>query len=80
MVLQKEALEILNRERDYEDRTASDLFNYVLSNLAEVDSINEKERSQIKKVFRKIGKESLGHSRIFTELIEFCVKNGENNY
>ena len=80
MVLQKEAIEILNRERNYEDEITSDLFNYILFYLAEVDSITEEEKKQVKKILRKIGNESLGHSRMFTELIEFCVKNGENNY
>jgi hypothetical protein len=80
MVLQKEALEILNREREYEDKIASDLFNYILSNFAEIDSITEQERREVKKILRKIGNESLEHSRMFTELIEFCVKNGESNY
>jgi hypothetical protein len=80
MVLQKEALEILGRERDYEDQITSDLFNYILFNLAEVESITEKERRQVKRVLRKIGNESLRHSRMFTELIEFCLKNGEDNY
>ena len=77
MVNQKELLKILNEERDYEDKIADDLFNYINYSLKEMNTISDKERDAVKKTISMIANESLKHRQMFTKLIERCLSDEE---
>lgn len=80
MVNQKEALDRLNKEKDYEDRLANDLLNYYIVSLENIKDLSEKEREEVRKVLSKIAHESQRHSNMFSILIGYVLENGETKY
>ncbi|MGV8152550.1 MAG: hypothetical protein ACP5OG_05705 [Candidatus Nanoarchaeia archaeon] len=80
MVNQEETLEILNREREYEDKLVKDLNDYFLASLQYIEEIDEEKRSKINASLNHIRLESLKHLKAFEGLIDYVIKNGENNY
>ena len=80
MVTEKETLDRLNSEKDYEDKLAYDLDWYFIDSLPEIKDISENDKLLIKKILRTITYDSLKHSFLFTQLIEHVINNGENNY
>jgi len=79
VVGQKELLKILNRERDYEDGIAKDLFAYINYSLDDISDLTSKEKDMIGAVLSTIAHESAGHYQMFTKLIEKCIDDKEIN-
>jgi len=77
---QTEALARLNKEKEYEDKLATDLSDYFLYSLDSVEGLNEEEKEKIKENLEIIMHESRKHSYLFNQLIQLIVENGENNY
>ena len=80
MVNQREALDKLNKEKEYEDRLADDLLNYYLMSLEKISDLNEEERKKVEKTLKIIARESQMHSNLFSVLIHYVLNNGETNY
>ncbi len=74
---QKELLEVLNKERNYEDKIVRDLFSYINHSLKNIPDLTGEEKKRVEVVLSKIAYESGGHSRMFTKLIERCLKDDE---
>lgn len=80
MVNQKEALNRLNKEKDYEDKIANDLLNYYIVSIDEIPDITKEQKKKVKESLNTIGRESLGHSNMFSMLINYVLNNGETEY
>ena len=79
MVNQKELLEILNKERDYEDKIAGDLMYYINYSLEDATGLSTEEKDRLKAGLSTISNESRKHYQIFTKLIEKCLEDEEIN-
>ena len=77
---QKETLEILNKEKDYEDMLAHNLMIYFLESIDDIKELDEKTKQTIKEILMTIAQESKIHSQKFSELIEMVLNNGETQY
>lgn len=80
MVNKEEALSRLNKEKNYEDKIAGDLLNYYLFYIESIPDITKEQRKKIKEGLSTIANESLGHSSMFSVLIDYVLNNGKNNY
>lgn len=80
MANQKETLNRLNKERDYEDRLADNLLNYYIVSLEKISDLNEKQKKEIERVLSIIAHDSQGHSSLFNVLINYVLNNGETEY
>jgi hypothetical protein len=80
MVNQREAMERLNKEKQYEDKIASDLMYFYLVSLELVPDLTEEQKSKIKESLSIIQNESEKHSRMFSALITYVMNNGEAEY
>ena len=80
MVNQKEALDRLNKEKEYEDRLANVLLNYYIVSLDKIDDLSKKDKDELRKVLSTIAHDSEGHSNIFSYLITYVLNNGETKY
>ena len=80
MVNQKEALDRLNKEKEYEDRLANVLLNYYIVSLDKIDDLSKKDKDELRKVLSTIAHDSEGQSNIFSYLITYVLNNGETKY
>jgi len=80
MVNQKDTLTRLNKEKEYEDKLASDLMIYYMGSLKDISDLSDNEKQKIKKILSKIASDSERHSHMFNMLIQIVLENGENNY
>ena len=80
MVNQQEALNILNKEKDYEDKLASNLNNYFILNLDYIKNLSKESKEKIKEVLSQIAFESERHSYKFQMLIQGVLENKKDNY
>lgn len=80
MVNQKEALKELNKEREFEDKIASDLYNYYILLIDKISDLSEFQKSKIREKFNILANESELHRNMFSKLIEYVIENGEDNY
>lgn len=80
MVSQKEALDVLNKEKDYEEKIASDLLNYYVISLDGIADITEEQKKTIIVSLTVIGNDSLMHANAFNNLINYVLNNGETEY
>jgi hypothetical protein len=79
MVNREEALGILNREKDYEDKLVADISSYFLLELDSISGLNAEEKELLRKNLTTILNESMIHSNKFGELIQMVLENGETN-
>ena len=77
---QKETLQILNKEKDYEDQLVSTLTIYFLESIDNLKDIDKKTKQIIKEILQTITQESQEHSYEFSNLIEMVLNNGEDEY
>ena len=80
MVNQKEALDRLNKEKNYEEKIAGDLLNYYIISLDAVEDISEEQKKIIIESLTVIGNDSLMHANAFNNLIDYVLNNGETEY
>jgi len=80
VVNQKEALDRLNKEKEYEDRLANVLLNYYIVSLDKIDDLSKKDKDELRKVLSTIAHDSEGQSNIFSYLITYVLNNGETKY
>lgn len=80
MVSREQALEHFNNDKDYEDKLAYDINWYLTDNVDNLPELTLDEKEKIKVYLRIILEDSQRHSFMFTELIEYVIKNGKNNY
>jgi hypothetical protein len=80
MLDQTKALDILNREKDYEDRLVENLDNYFLVSLDSIDDITDEQKEKIRHHLKIIIKESMKHRYLFDQLIQRVMEHGEDNY
>jgi hypothetical protein len=80
MVNQKEALDRLNKEKNYEEKIANDLLNYYIISLDTIKDISEEQKKTIIASLTVIGNDSLMHSNAFNNLINYVLNNGETEY
>jgi hypothetical protein len=80
MVNQKEALDRLNKEKDYEDKLASDLLNYYLVSIDKIFELTSTQRNKVRESLNRIAHDSQGHSDAFNMLINYVLNNGETEY
>jgi hypothetical protein len=80
MVNQKEALDRLNKEKDYEEKIANDLLNYYVISLEGIEDITEEQKKIIIASLEIIGNDSLMHASAFNNLITYVLNNGETEY
>ena len=77
MVNQDKTLKRLYKEKDYEERLASNLSDYILACLDDIKELTEEEKNKISKNTEIIMRDSVKHSNMIGRLIEMAV---ENNY
>lgn len=80
MVNQIDALKILNREKNYEDKLFLDLAYYCEACMSDIKDLNSEEKQKVVKILGKIGHESLRHKNLFVELIGMVIENEETEY
>ena len=80
MVNQKEAMDQLNREKDYEDSLVEILTKYYLSCLEDIKELDTEKREKIREILLTIKTDSLRHSDLFNMLVQMVLENGEDNY
>lgn len=80
MVNQKEALDRLNKEKDYEEKIANDLLNYYVISLDGINDLSEEQKKIIIASFNIIGHDSEMHASAFNNLINYVLNNGETEY
>jgi hypothetical protein len=80
MVNQKEALDRLNKEKNYEEKIANDLLNYYIISLDTIKDISEEQKKTIMASLAVIGNDSLMHANAFNNLINYVLNNGETEY
>jgi hypothetical protein len=80
MVNQKEAMDQLNKEKDYEDALVQILAKYYLSCLEEIKGLEEGKRRKIEEMLLIIKTDSSRHSDMFNMLVQMVLENGEDNY
>jgi len=77
---QKEALDRLNKEKDYEDKIANDLLNYYLVSIDKIFDLTSTQRNKIRQGLSTIAHDSQMHSEMFNLLINYVLNNGETEY
>ncbi len=77
---QKEALDRLNKEKDYEDKIANDLLNYYLVSIDKIFDLTSTQRNKIREGLSTIAHDSQMHSEMFNLLINYVLNNGETEY
>lgn len=80
MVSRELAIEHFNNDKEYEDKLAYDINWYLMDSLNSISGLTDDEREKIKVYLKIILEDSQRHSFMFTELIEYVIKNGKNNY
>jgi len=80
MVDQTQTLNRLNKEKQYEDKLASDILGYFISYLELINGLTEKEKQILRKDLSEIAHDSERHSYLFNQLIQMVLENGEDNY
>lgn len=77
---QTKTLEILNREKEYEDALVEKLTNYFLVSIEGITDMTAEQKRITTENLKRINFDSIKHSQVFNHLIQFVVENGENNY
>ncbi len=77
---ENDALTQLNKEREYEDKLASDLSDYFLQQIDNITDLNEEEKTKIKKNLTIIRDESRKHSYMFDQMVNMVMQHGQDNY
>jgi hypothetical protein len=80
MVNQKEALDRLNKEKDYEEKIANDLLNYYVISLDGINDLSVEQKKIIIASLEIIGHDSEMHASAFNNLITYVLNNGETEY
>lgn len=80
MVEFKKTIDILRKEKAYEDELVHTLGNYYLISLDGITDINDKERKKIKDTLSKIMHESIKHRYQFNQLLQMVMEHGKNNF
>jgi hypothetical protein len=80
MIDRKKALDILNREKDYEDKLVITILNFCRECSPEILDMTSSEKEEAHRVLNQIADESQEHSRMFEGLIEFILENEQDNY
>ena len=78
MLNQIEALERLNKEKDYEDGLSRDLAMYFISRLYELNDLTDEERQRIRANLTEIIIDTMKHSRMFNEMILQVLEDGDS--
>ena len=74
------ALEILNREKDYEDALVDRLSIYFISRLDSIPDLSEQEKDRIEHHLTIIISESRRHSDLFNELVEMVFDSDKEEF
>ena len=77
---QKETLNRLNKEKNYEDKLADTLLNYYLESIDQIFELTSTQRNKVRDYLSKIAHESQMHSSMFNLLINYVLNNGETEY
>ncbi len=80
MVTQVDSLARLKKEKEYEDDLVYDLLNVFISSLKEISNLKAEDEVVVRDKLKRIASDSERHSRLFNNLIEMIIKNGNNNY
>lgn len=80
MINKTEAIDILNKEKDYEDELADNIYHFLLYSLDKISDVSDEEKDRIRRGLEVIQKESIKHSVSFKFLIELVLDNGEDNF
>ncbi len=80
MVDKLKALDILNNERDYEEKLASDLESYFIICLDYIEELTKEQKETIRKSLTIIIRDSNKHSYLFNQLIQMVTYDGEDNF
>jgi hypothetical protein len=80
MVSQRDAMERLNHEKDYEDRLVELLAEFYISCLEDIDDIETHKKAKIKEILTEIKTDSVRHSELFGMLVQMVLENGEQEY
>jgi hypothetical protein len=73
-------LDILNREKEYEDKLVDLLLNYYANCVDDIHDIKDKDKIIINKYISIITSDSRRHSYMFNSLVQMVFENEENNY
>jgi hypothetical protein len=77
---QQETLEILNREKVYEDELVEKLNAYLLASLPVIKDITEEEKRQLQMGLTTIIRDSKRHGLMFGRLIQYVMEHGDGYY
>ena len=77
MVNQAQTLEILNREKNYEEKLSDDLTNFCIACLEHIKDMTEEEKQKAKITLNILLRETMQHKNLFNQLIEFVIENPE---
>ncbi|PLW79977.1 hypothetical protein C0585_04790 [Candidatus Woesearchaeota archaeon] len=73
-------LERLNKEKDYEDKLVSDLSNYFITSLENIEDMTNSEKQKVDSSLRIIIRDSEKHAAYFAHMISKVVNHGEDDY
>lgn len=77
---QIDALNHLNKEKEYEDRLCHNLYYYFIESLKTIQDLSDKEKSIIEKSLKVIIYDSLKHSTYFNKMIQLVLENEHDKY
>jgi hypothetical protein len=78
MVERQEALDRLNKEKEYEDSLVDKLGSYFLISLDSIPDISEREKKKLRESLLIIQDDSTRHSYLFNQLVQLVFK-GESD-
>ena len=77
---QEDALKILNKERDYEEKISKDIIYFLEISLPSIKGLSKEELEEIDDKLKIIEKDSIRHMNMFEKLIDFVLENGKGKY
>jgi hypothetical protein len=80
MVSKQDALDRLNKEKDYEDQLVRNLDYYFISVLDDIPMLSEDQKKRIRRSLDIIRSDSMRHSYMFDQLVQMVFTSEIDNF
>ena len=76
----EKALEILDKEEEYEEEIAKNLTDYYLASLDYIEDLTIEEKKEVFEKLSKLREDTIRHEQMFQALINHANENEKNNF